>query len=205
MKATGTFRGKVFFVMPTSAIPTASKYRRPVWLLPPLLLLLLLALTACGYHNPNLTPAWRDRPPVRIHAPMWTNATNELALEMVAHNAVNDWLAQSGRILLVAGEGEAEYLLSGRINSVSYPGFSYDTTSSARSLTAIMTASVSLQERESGRLVWQHHNLRLEEIYNLSSGISQTDTNKRQALHQLVDSLAEEVYLRIIRSLNRQP
>ncbi|MDF1614651.1 LptE family protein [Desulfurivibrio dismutans] len=166
-------------------------------------LALLLGLTACGYHNPNVMPEMRDVPPARIYAPMWRNATSELALEVQAHNAMSDWLAQSGRIILVADEEEADYVLNGRINSVRYPGFSYDTTSAARSLTAIMNATATLTERESDRIVWQNQDISLEETYNLSDSISQNDANKRQALHRLVDSLAEQVYLRVLRTLTR--
>lgn len=166
-------------------------------------LVLLLGLTACGYHNPNVMPEARDLPPARIYAPMWQNATSELALEVRAHNAMSDWLAQSGRIVLVADEEEADYVLKGRINSVRYPGFSYDTTSTARSLTAVMSAGATLTERASGRVVWQDPGLRLEETYNLSESISQTDASKRQALHRLVDNLAEQVYLRVLRNLTR--
>ncbi|ADH85177.1 LPS assembly lipoprotein LptE [Desulfurivibrio alkaliphilus] len=166
-------------------------------------LALLLGLTACGYHNPNVLPEVRDLPPVPIYAPMWRNATSELALEVQAHNAINDWLAQSARIILVADEDAADYVLEGRINSVRYPGFSYDTTSAARSLTAIMDAGATLTERASGRIVWQNPSIKLEETYNLSDSISQNDANKRQALHNLVDNLAEQVYLRVLRSLTR--
>lgn len=181
-----------------------SGIRPVVSLLLVLLLLCLLLLNACGYHNPNVMPAARDLPPTRIYAPMWTNATSEMGLEMQAHNAINDWLAQSGRIVLVAEEQQADYLLRGRISSVRYPGFSYDTTTTARSLTAVLTAAVTVEERESGRIIWQNSNLRLEETYNLSPSISQTDANKRQALFQLVDSMAEQVYLRLLRSLSRE-
>lgn len=168
-----------------------------------LLLLPVLLLSACGYYNPNVAPDIRELAPTRIYAPMWRNATSEMGLEARAYNAVSDWLAQSGRIILVAGEDEAEYVLSGRITSVRYPGFSYDSSSTVRSLTAVMTAAATLTERESGRIVWQNPGLRLEETYNLSESISQTDANKRQALHRLVDNLAEQVYLRVLRTLTR--
>ena len=173
--------------------------RRLVLLLP-----IIFLLGACGYHNPNVAPEVRDLPPTRIYAPMWRNATSEMGLEVRAHNAASDWLSQSGRIILVADEEQADYVLSGRINSVRYPGFSYDPTSTARSLTAVMNAGATLTDRVTGRTVWQDPDLRLEETYNLSESISQTDANKHQALLQLVDNMAEQVYLRVLRSLSRE-
>ncbi|MFU8818852.1 MAG: LPS assembly lipoprotein LptE [Desulfurivibrio sp.] len=170
----------------------------------PILVLLAagwLLLTSCGYHNPNVLPELRDLPPTRIYVPMWQNATNEMGLESTAHSAVSDWLLQSGRIVLVADEEEAEYILTGRISSIRYPGFSYDITTTAQALNAVLTSAVSLTERESGRIIWQNPSLRLEETYNLESSVSQTDANQREALSLLVDSLAEQVYLRVLRSL----
>lgn len=165
------------------------------------LLFALAALAACGYQNPNVLPDIRDLPPARIYAPMWSNATSETNLEVQAHGAVSDWLLQAGPIELVAAAKEAQYLLEGRIKAVRYPGFSYDRSTTAQSLNAVMTAAVSLRQRESGRIIWQDNNLRLEETYNLEASVSQTDANQRQALNLLVDSLGEQVYLRVVRGL----
>lgn len=180
-------------------LPTQSPVRPTLLLL--LLLLPLLALTGCGYHNPNVLPSARDLPPTRIHAPMWSNASSEFSLEVRAHGAVSDWLLQTGRIELVASEEEADYILSGRIVSVRYPGFSYDLRTTARSLEAVLTAAVTLTERGSGRVVWQNPRLQLSEIYNLESNPAQTDANQRQALSLLVDRLGEQVYIRVLRAL----
>lgn len=167
------------------------------------LLLCLLLLSACGYHNPNVIPASRDLPPTRIHVPMWTNATSQMGLGVKAHNAVSNQLTQSDRVMLIADQAQAEYVLSGHINSLSFPGFAYDPTSTVRSLTAVMTVTVTISARASGRIIWQDMNLRLEQNYNLGATVSQSDANKRRALDQLVDNLAEQVYLRALRSLNR--
>ncbi len=166
-----------------------------------LLLLAGLMLGSCGYYNPNVLPELRDLPPVRIYAPIWSNATNELGLGSRAHGAVSDWLLQSGRVVLVADEETADYILSGKISSLRYPGFSYDTSTTARALTAVLTAAVTLSERESGRIIWQNPALIREETYNLETAISHTDANQRQALELLVEGLAEQVYIRVLRSL----
>lgn len=159
-----------------------------------------LLVPACGYQNPNVLPDTRDLPPARIYAPMWSNATSETNLASQAHGAVSDWLLQVRQIELVSEQQEADYLLEGRISSVRYPGFSYDPTTTARSLDAVMTAAVSLRQRETGRVIWQD-NMRLTESYNLEASASQTDANQRQALNLLVDSLGEQVYLRVLRAL----
>ena len=172
--------------------------QRLCWLL---LLLGGLLLGSCGYYNPNVLPEFRDLAPVRIYAPIWSNATNEMGLGSRAHGATSDWLLQSGRVVLVANEEEADYILSGTISSLRYPGFSYDTSTTARALTATLSAAVSLTERESGRIIWQNPALIREESYNLEAAISRTDSNQRQALDLLVESLAEQIYLRVLRSL----
>ena len=179
--------------MPT---PTGNLQSLALWLL-----LLPSLLAGCGYHNPNVLPSGQASEPVTIHAPVWSNATSEPGLEMRAHNAVNDWLAQSGRFIMVSSPEEARYLLEGEITSLRYPGFSYDRIDSVRSLGAILTASVSLKERATGQVLWSRGGLRLDETYDLGGGNAQTDANKRQALDQLVDNLGREVYLRVIRTI----
>lgn len=171
--------------------------------LPPLILsLYVLLLAACGYYNPNVLPDVRDLPPTRLYAPMWTNSTSEFGLENRAYNSISDWLIQSGRVILVPNEEQADFILSGRIASVSYPGFSYDAASAARSLKAVMTSALEIREKASGRVLWQTNSLRLEETYNLGSSSAQTDRNKREVLNLLVEDLGEQVYLRLFRVLS---
>lgn len=170
--------------------------------LPPLVLALyILLLAACGYYNPNVLPDVRDLPPTKLYAPMWTNATSEFGLENRAYNSISDWLIQSGRVVLVASEAEADFILTGRIAAVSYPGFSYDAASAARSLKAVMTAALEIREKASGKVLWQTSSLRLEETYNLGGSAAQTDRNKRETLDLLVEDLGEQVYLRLFRVL----
>ena len=168
------------------------------------LLLLLLTASGCGYYNPNMLPDEELGPQVRLYVPVWPNSTNELNLETNIRNAISDWLMQSKRIILVGSQAEADYLLSGSVVSVSYPGLSYDATDTAKTLKAVLTVSYTIKELASGRTIWQMNSYSLEETYNLGASNAQTDSNKRQALQTLADKLGEQLYIRLFRVLMKQ-
>lgn len=167
------------------------------------LLLLLLTVTGCGYYNPNMLPDEELGPQVKLYVPVWPNATNELNLESNIRNAISDWLMQAKRITLVGSQAEADYLLSGSVVSVSYPGLSYDVTDTAKTLKAVLTVSYTIKELATGRTIWQMNSYSLEETYNLGGSTAQTDSNKRQALQTLTDKLGEQIYIRLFRVLSK--
>ncbi|MEW6593263.1 MAG: LPS assembly lipoprotein LptE [Thermodesulfobacteriota bacterium] len=168
------------------------------------LLLLFATLAGCGYYNPNMLPDEELGPQVNLYVPVWPNSTNELNLETNIRNAISDWLMQSKRITLVGTQAEADYLLSGSVVSVSYPGLSYDATDTAKTLKAVLTVSYTIKEVATGRTIWQMSSYSLEETYNLGASNAQTDTNKRQALQTLTDKLGEQLYIRLFRVLMKQ-
>ena len=90
-------------------------------ILKPLSLLLVLLIAAgCGYHNPNMLPPDKQGKVLKLHVPIWPNPTNEIRLASDINNALQDWLGQSKQFILVNSSGEADYVLNGQINAVSY-------------------------------------------------------------------------------------
>lgn len=171
-----------------------------------LLMTIMCFLTAlsgsCGYYNPNMLPQDEQGPPINLYVPIWANNTNELGLESDVHNAISDWLIQSKRITLT-NQNEAEYILSGSIRSVNYPGLSYSTTDQATALKAILTVSYTVKEKLSDKVIWERSSHVLEETYSVGSSTSQTDANKKAALETLTDDLAEQIYIRAFRALTK--
>jgi len=173
--------------------------------LPTLVLFLYLAAiaAACGYHNPNLLPESASGPVFKLYAPYWENPTSEVGLDNEIMNAISDRLIQAKRIQLVNSAGEADYLLEGKILSVSYPGLAYDITDTARTLKAVLNVSYTIKAQADGRIVWRENNLRLERPYNIGATPAQTDQNKREALELAAQDLSEQVYIRTFRALSR--
>lgn len=166
-------------------------------------LLCSVILSSCGYYNPNMLPEEEAGPAIRLYVPLWTNPTSETRLAPDIHNSLQDWLIQSKRITLANNQDSADYVLSGKILAVHYPGRSYDVTDTAQALKAILTVEYTVTETATGRIVWQAKSYSLEETYSLGSSTSQTDSNKKAALAKMVEDLGEHIYIRIYRAITR--
>lgn len=161
------------------------------------LLLILLTVSGCGYHNPNMLPPEKQGKVLKLYIPIWPNPTNEIRLASDIHNAMQDWLGQSKQFTLVNSAGEADYVLNGKINSVSYTGRAYDAKDKALALIATLSVSYTVTDTRNEKTAWQG-NFALTETYSL-----QTDTHKKQALETLVDKLSEDIYIRLYSSISR--
>ena len=162
------------------------------------LLLLLLVAAGCGYHNPNLQPSERQGKVFRIHIPLWPNPTNEIRLASDIHNALQDWLGQSKQFIVVNSVGEADYVVNGRVISISFPGRSYSSLDRALALTATLNIDYTVTDTSTGKAVWEAKGVTFTETYSV-----QTDAHKRLALETLVDNLAEQIYIRLYSAISR--
>lgn len=162
------------------------------------LLLVVLIVSACGYHNPNMLPPEQQGRVLKLHIPIWPNPTNEIRLASDIRNALQDWLGQSKQFTLVNNSGEADYVLNGKINAVSYTGRAYDSKDRAQALIAALNVDYSVTDTRTGKPAWESKGFTLTETYSL-----QTDTHKKQALETIVDNLSEQIYIRLYSAISR--
>ncbi|OGQ99152.1 MAG: hypothetical protein A2505_08900 [Deltaproteobacteria bacterium RIFOXYD12_FULL_55_16] len=167
------------------------------------LLLILLSATGCGYHNPNMLPPEKQGRIVKLHIPLWANPTNEIRLASDIRNALQDWLGQGKRFTVAPNAGEADYVVNGKIISVSYPGRAYTATNQVLALSATLTVDYTVTDTRTGKTAWEAKGFSLTETYSADSSLSRTDTNKKQAMETLVDKLAEQIYLRLYSAISR--
>lgn len=157
----------------------------------------------CGYYNPYMLPDDEQGPPMLLYIPVWANQTNVAGYGTVILNALGDWLIQNKRIIITRTREEADYVLEGKIVSISFPGLSYGKYDRATGLKAVLTVQYALKEEETGRVIRQQNGYVLEEPFALGSSTSQTEDNKKKALQTLADDLAENLYIRIYRELSK--
>jgi outer membrane lipopolysaccharide assembly protein LptE/RlpB len=162
------------------------------------LLLILLIAAGCGYHNPNMLPPGQQGKVLKLYIPIWPNPTNEIRLASDINNALQDWLGQSKQFTLVNSSGEADYVLNGKINAVSYTGRAYDSKNVAKALIATLNVDYTVTDTRTGKPAWEAKGFSLAESYSL-----ETDTHKKQALDTLVDNLSEQIYLRLYSAISR--
>ena len=162
------------------------------------LLFVLFVVTGCGYHNPNMLPAEQQGRVLKLFVPIWPNPTNEIRLASDIRNALQDWLGQNKQFILVDNSGEADYVLNGKINAVSYTGRAYNANNQAQALIASLNIDYTVTDTRTGKTAWEAKGFGLTETYSL-----QNDAHKKQALDTIVDNLAEQIYIRLYSSIAR--
>nr|MBF0222115.1 hypothetical protein [Desulfobulbaceae bacterium] len=160
-----------------------------------------ITITSCGYYNPYVVSS--NSKPITLHRSMWANQTNELGLETTFYNSLSDWLRKTKLITLTENVTDAEFILTGKINSVDYPEISYSSNNIANELRANLTVTFSIKEQATGKTVWEKSGYTLQETLSKVSDPTQLLASKKVALAEISDNLAEEIYLYIINSIMR--
>jgi len=168
-----------------------------------LLILMVLVLTGCGYHHPAIRQ--KDTGDLAIFAGSWENRTNELSLEGMLMQKTADWLQQSPKLRLEADPKQADYLLSGTIETVNYPATAFDSSDRATTQRAWAKVTYRLRERATGRLLWEINDAVRERNFQTGKDALLQRSNKEEALAVIADELAEMIYLNVLTSLSAPP
>lgn len=158
-----------------------------------------LVLPGCGYQNSYLA-AKRERAeleaaigaPVPLHVRIWENRTNELGLQLVFFNALYTWFQSSDLIVLTKKGGQAEYALDGEIIAIN-EGLTRGTV--------LLTVGYGLRDLQRGDTVWRVPGQTFSENFFITDDVAQTEGNKRRALENIADDLAESIYMRTLSAL----
>lgn len=172
-----------------------------------LLLVLLAALSACGYSNPYVQPDENeitgDKPGTySIYVNMWRNNTSELGLQSEMKQSLVRWLKKSPHFSMARTPEQADYILSGVIESLHLPGLSYGTFDRAVELRAEMTFSAELKKRDTGEIILKRGDADWHESYSVGRDAADMEMNKREALREIADNIAENIYVNIYNKLS---
>lgn len=153
----------------------------------------LLLFSACGYRmagSGNL-PAGVEHFAVHV----LENRTSETGLEMVFTNAlVNEF--NSRRPGTIVNSQEAPAFLDGTIVSLGWNTIARSGAVTALERRVYAVMSVVLTDKQ-GHVIWQSGPIRGMQAYRVNGNDSDTDGNKRQAINQLAERLAEDTLLRM--------
>jgi len=116
-------------------------------------LLAALILIGCGYRfaagEESVDPAIRT-----IFVDVFTNKTSEAHAENIFRTAFINRFVQSGRFKLGSSRGEADAVCRGTIRSLQASPLAYKASNLAAEERLTITLEISLEERESGRVIW---------------------------------------------------
>lgn len=159
-----------------------------------------LFLSGCGYYNPYVV---HGDHPVSLHRSMWPNRTTEIGLENTLFQAQSDWLRKSPNITFADVKDQADYILTGTIDRVTYPEVSFGAYREGIEGRADLMVSYSITERKSGKVSRQQQRVVRQQTFPMSQDPVQLQANKNAALRQIADDIGEEIYLHLINRMTK--
>ncbi len=165
-----------------------------------IIILSTLLISACGYYNPYVVNS--NSEPISLYRSLWVNKTGEIGLENTMHQSLSNWLRKSSLIHLANKPDTADYILTGKIDSIDYPELSYGNNREASELRANLHVTFDITRRQSGKKVWQISKT-FTETLDMSSSSSTLQANKKTALQKISEDVSELIYLHIINKIMR--
>ncbi len=157
-----------------------------------ILAVLLAGTSACGYtfrgKQNNLPPDVRT-----IAIPVFANRTGETRIEAIFTDAVLFQFTRS-QMLRVVDEGSADAVLRGVIKRVDIEDVAYTTSETSRQRRVTVTVDARLTRTRDGKVLWENPDLVQRATYNVAGGPQATEVNKRAAITQLADTMAQTLH-----------
>lgn len=163
---------------------------------PLLALILLLLVSACGYHFPGkggTLPGGVKS----LYIPLFINKTAKPQLENGLSDRVSEVFARNGNIVLVEQQQLAEAVLEGVITSYSSRPISYDQNDDISEYRATVTIETKLRQVEDGRLLWNGI-VKWDENYIAASDKGLQADLEDEAVAEISLRLAEELLYRLL-------
>ena len=157
--------------------------------------LLLLLISACGYHFMGTGGDFPGKITTLAISPL-ENRTKEPNLSTTLVAAFRrEFIFR--RELDIVGTHEAEAVLKGTIRSFTSHSLSYDEQGRVREYRINITLDLFLANKRDESILWRADGLRRFEEYLASSDVIINEERKNRAIRKIASDLAEEVYLRI--------
>lgn len=169
---------------------------KTVWRFFPLIVVVLI-VAACGYHNPNVYTG----PSKTIYLAEWKNRTSELGLDSEIYRSLTRWFQKSGSISTVRKKEGADLILAGEIISLELPSLSYGANSITTEVKVLLRVRYILKEISSKKIVLEIPNEIWTEEYLVSTNVTTNLDNEREALDTIIEDLSKKIYQRTVTRL----
>jgi outer membrane lipopolysaccharide assembly protein LptE/RlpB len=158
------------------------------------LIAVILLVTACGYHNPNVYTG----PSKTIYLAEWKNRTSELRLNSEIYRSLTRWFQKTGSISTVRQKEGADLILAGEIVFLELPSLSYDADNTTAEVKVRLMVRYILKEIASNKIVLETPSELWTEEYLVSNTSTSTLDNEREALETIIEDLSKKIYQRTI-------
>ena len=157
-----------------------------------LLLLASLLSAGCGYRFAGeegpVSPAFRT-----VFVDTFPNRTDEAYADTIFRGAFISRIVQEGRFALASNRNEADLVFRGAVRHLRTSPLAYKANNLSAEDRLIVTLELSLEERESGRVLWAEKFFVGTEDYPVTTA-NMTASSRRAALVKLAGDSAAKVY-----------
>ncbi len=164
-----------------------------------LLVLFCLALMTggCGYYFPHIY----EGPARTVYMPNWKNRTNQLGLDAKIYQALAGWFQKSKSITMTKKREQADLILAGEIVSIDLPSVAWGGDARTTDVKVKLGVRYVLKDLKTDKLLWEvPHQIWTEDYSTRYQGLS----GEKAALAQIIDDLAEKIYLGTLERLRKQ-
>jgi len=159
-------------------------------------LLFIFGIAGCGYHFIGQ----KSEVLAGIHSiaiPYFSNKSFEAGLESYLTEALVDEFVKS-RLIPIVDESGADAVIRGQIENFREFVISYDRNDRALEYRALVSLDVTLEEKDTGKVLWRNKELFHFEDYGVSPEIAITEANKGKAIKRIAAEMAERIHDSII-------
>lgn len=166
----------------------------------PLCLILLILVTSCGYRNPYVYSG----PEKAIYVTPWKNRTSELQLDAKIYQNLVKWFQKSDSIKVVNKKEGADFILGGEIISIDLPSLSYGKSNVTKEVKLKLKIRYIVKDLMTKEILVEVPGEVRTEEYTVTSDVSTTSDNEKEALKIIIDDLSRDIYLSTLNKLSQK-
>lgn len=161
----------------------------------PLLIAIVLLLSACGYRPEGAVVPAAGGPP-SLFVELAKNRTGRAFIENELTNRIVERFARGGRYILDENRDAVTLILSPEVASYSTVASAYSSSDQILLYRAAMTLTATLVQGRDGRIVWKG-TLAESVEFSANADRAQQQANENNAVLGLTERLADDLYARV--------
>ena len=162
-----------------------------------LLILLVLFVSACGYHVPGTSDSWVGGDARVVYVQLFENTTAEPYLDNYMSDALVEELSRSRLFELTENVEAAEVKIGGTVDDFTSTAISFSSSDRITDYRATMNITVRLLNLANDQVMWQGK-MRRSENYSAAVNKNLQLEGERLAARQVARRLAEDIRAQLL-------
>jgi hypothetical protein len=159
-------------------------------------LVLILALTGCGYRPVGLEP-YRPETQPALAIPLFANRSTEIGIESIMANAMIQAFSQTKAVRLATKPQDADLVLEGKVAFVENSSVAFNDILRSTVRRVTIKVDLNLKRRDSGKILWKD-TVVLQEDYMVDPNYQIGETLKDRGIRRAAATLAQKVLDKVL-------